>query len=41
MYKVIGENTVEEAMLTCAERKLRLEQDIAGEDQSKNTCCQG
>ena len=34
---MISANTVEEAMLTCAEQKLRLEQDIAAKDQSKTS----
>ena len=29
VYKLISENTMEEAMLRCAERKLKLEQDMA------------
>lgn len=35
MYRLIAKNTIEEAMLQCAQNKLRLERDMAAMDNGK------
>lgn len=37
VYRLIASNTIEEAMLQCAQNKLRLERDMAAMDNGK--CC--
>ena len=39
MYRLIAKDTIEEAMLHCAQSKLRLERDMAAGDNGKYWAC--
>jgi len=39
IYRLISKNSIEEAILRCAEKKLKLEMDVTGSGQKGRTWC--